>query len=62
MLYVLTIVLCMGGVCESYMWRDLVPAWECMDEAHALEGIRGDDWHIDRAVCKRMFETGGSEV
>ena len=62
MLYVLIVVLCLGGVCESSVWRDLMPAWECMEDAYELEEASGPDWYVERATCQRMFQTGGLEV
>jgi len=59
MLYTLVIVLCLAGECESFVWRDLMPAWECMDEAYEISSIGGEGWHVQRASCIRMFKTGG---
>ena len=36
MLYTLVVVLCLQGGCEGFVWRDLMPAWECMAEAYEL--------------------------
>lgn len=62
MLYMLVVVVCLGGECEAFVWRDMVPGWECMDEAFKLHKVAGKGWYVGSASCVRMFKARGIAI
>ena len=62
MLYMLVVIVCLGGECEAFVWRDMLSGQECSSVASGLGGLYGPGWSVVGAVCQRMFAGVGIAV